>query len=141
MRLTTRGRYAVTAMLDLALHGDQAPVSLADIAARQDISLAYLEQILARLRRRGLAAISVAAIIDAVDESLDATRCGGAGDCQQGERCLTHDLWADLSREVHQYLDGVSLAALVERAGIREVATRQDGRVRPTTARIVARQI
>jgi Rrf2 family iron-sulfur cluster assembly transcriptional regulator len=101
MRLTTRGRYAVTAMLDLALHGDEAPVSLADIAARQDISLAYLEQIFARLRRRGLVSsvrgpgggyrldadrpgISVAAIVDAVDESLDAPRCGGTGDCQEG---------------------------------------------------------
>lgn len=147
MRLTTRGRYAVTAMLDLALHGGQGPVSLADISARQDISLAYLEQLFARLRRSALVTsvrgpgggyrlvggceeISVAAIIESVDESLDATRCGGAGDCQDGARCLTHDLWTELSASVHEFLAGVTLHSLVAREATREVAARQDARVR-----------
>lgn len=147
MRLTTRGRYAVTAMLDLALHDQGAPVALADIAERQDISLAYLEQLFARLRRAGLvtsvrgpgggyrlalleADLSVAAIIAAVEESLDATRCGGSGDCQGGERCLTHELWTDLSRHLDAFLGDVTLATLTARAGIRDVAARQD-RERP----------
>ncbi|HSG87621.1 MAG TPA: Fe-S cluster assembly transcription factor [Pseudomonadales bacterium] len=147
MRLTTRGRYAVTAMLDLALHGDRGPVPLSDIAARQDISLAYLEQLFARLRRRGLVSsvrgpgggyrlalaeedISIAVVIDAVDESLDATRCGGAGNCQDGERCLTHDLWSDLSERVHAFLGGITLASLVRGDGTRAVAARQDARAR-----------
>lgn len=143
MRLTTRGRYAVTAMLDLALHDRGAPVALADIAERQDISLAYLEQLFARLRRAGLVAsvrgpgggyrlalleqdISVAAIIAAVEESLDATRCGGSGDCQSGARCLTHELWTDLSQHLDDFLGAVTLASLTARAGIRDVAARQD---------------
>ena len=153
MRLTTRGRYAVTAMLDLALHDAGEPVALADIAARQDISLAYLEQLFARLRRAALVAsvrgpgggyrlaapqerITVAAIIAAVEESLDATRCGGRGDCQDGVRCLTHELWSDLSRQVEGFLAGVTLAALTARADIRAVAARQD---RAGAARIDAR--
>ncbi len=114
MRLTTKGRYAVTAMLDLALHGSDGPVSLADISGRQDISLSYLEQLFAKLRRndlvtsvrgpgggyclsRGWDEIFVAQIIDAVNEAVDATGCGGTSDCQQGEVCLTHHLWCDLS--------------------------------------------
>jgi len=132
MRLTTRGRYAVTAILDLALHAEAGPVALADIAARQDISLAYLEQLFAKLRKTGLvcsvrgpgggyflarepAATSVAAIISAVDESVDATRCGGARNCHGEVRCLTHDLWEDLSGAIAEFLGGVSLADLVER--------------------------
>ena len=114
MRLTTKGRYAVTAMLDLALHDERGPVTLADIAERQGISLSYLEQLFAQLRRRGLVKstrgpgggyrlgqenkhIAVADVITAVDESVDATRCGGRENCQGEERCLTHDLWQDLS--------------------------------------------
>ena len=110
MKLTTRGRYAVTAMLDLALHHDQGPVSLAAIAERQGISQSYLEQLFARLRRNGLVdgtrgpgggyrlgrsenSISVADVIDAVNETVDATRCGGRRNCQGEHRCLTHDLW------------------------------------------------
>ena len=143
MRLTTRGRYAVTAMLDLAFHAGDGPVPLADIAGRQSISLAYLEQLFARLRRHGLVrsvrgpgggyrlgaeaeAISVAAIIDAVEESLDATRCGGAGTCQDGQRCLTHDLWSDLTGRIEAYLATVTLASLVERDSVRAVAARQE---------------
>ncbi|WP_026244420.1 Fe-S cluster assembly transcriptional regulator IscR [Dasania marina] len=143
MRLTTKGRYAVTAMLDLALHGGQGPVSLADISARQEISLSYLEQLFAKLRRnelvqsvRGpgggyrLAAethqIVVAQIIDAVNESIDATSCGGEGNCQDGQICLTHHLWCDLSTQIHQFLSGISLADLVAKQDVVAVAKRQD---------------
>ena len=144
MRLTTKGRYAVTAMLDLALHHDTGPVALGDIAHRQGISLSYLEQLFAQLRRRGLVCstrgpgggyrlgrtaqqIAVADVIWAVDESVDATRCGGLENCQGEERCLTHDLWQDLSRQIHDFLCGIDLAQLVERRRVREVAARQDG--------------
>ncbi len=130
MRLTTKGRYAVTAMLDLALNAQEGPVSLADISGRQEISLSYLEQLFARLRRNELVnsvrgpgggyllarepeAICVAAVIDAVNESVDATRCGGKGDCLQGGECLTHNLWCDLSDQIHQFLSSISLADLV----------------------------
>jgi Rrf2 family iron-sulfur cluster assembly transcriptional regulator len=157
MRLTTRGRYAVTAMLDLALHDAEGPVALADIAARQDISLAYLEQLFARLRRAGIVAsvrgpgggyrlggdaeaVSVATIIDAVEESLDATRCGGSGNCQEGERCLTHDLWTALSDQVQAFLGGITLGALAGQDGIRSVAVRQDGH-HDTPGRIDARLV
>ncbi len=142
MRLTTKGRYAVTAMLDLALNSGQGPVSLADISARQEISLSYLEQLFSRLRQHGLvssvrgpgggyrlmrplAEIAVAQIIDAVNESVDATNCGGAGNCQQGEVCLTHYLWSDLSAQIHQFLNGISLADLVARKDVQAVSTRQ----------------
>lgn len=143
MRLTTKGRYAVTAILDLALHARNNPVSLADISERQGISISYLEQLFAKLRRKGLVSsvrgpgggyrlsrdgdtIYVAEIIDAVDESVDATRCQGMGDCQNGERCLTHDLWQQLSSEIHRFLGGISVQSLVERAEIQKVASRQD---------------
>jgi Rrf2 family iron-sulfur cluster assembly transcriptional regulator len=146
MRLTTKGRYAVTAMLDLALHAERGPVSLADISERQGISLSYLEQLFARLRRFNLVKsvrgpgggyqlmqetkqISVAQVVDAVDESLDATRCEGKGDCHQGEVCLTHHLWEDLSRQIHVFLSGISLADLVNRHDIQAVSQRQDQRV------------
>jgi len=143
MRLTTKGRYAVTAMLDLALHSAQGPVSLADISNRQGISLSYLEQLFAKLRRqqlvtsvRGpgggyrlaaeLTGISVAQVVDAVSESLDATRCEGKGDCQQGAVCLTHHLWEDLSAQIHHFLSDISLADLVARRDIQAVSSRQD---------------
>ena len=145
MRLTTKGRYAVTAMLDLALHAERGPISLADISKRQDISLSYLEQLFSRLRQSGLvssvrgpgggyrlarptAEICVAEIIDAVNESVDATSCGGNSDCSAGEQCLTHYLWTDLSHQIHGFLNGISLADMVERAEVQEVARRQDGR-------------
>ncbi|MGQ0658761.1 MAG: Fe-S cluster assembly transcription factor [Chromatiales bacterium] len=143
MRLTTKGRYAVTAMLDLALHEHHEPIALADIATRQGISLAYLEQLFARLRRRQLVqsargpgggyrlgrearSISVAEVIAAVDESVDATRCGGLKNCQGQHRCLTHDLWEDLSHEIEGFLSRISLAALVNRSTVQDVRARQD---------------
>ena len=142
MRLTTKGRYAVTAMLDLALHAQKNPVNLADISERQGISVSYLEQLFAKLRKNELVVsargpgggyslngdankISIAAVIDAVDESVDATRCQGEGDCQGGEICLTHDLWQDLSNQLHAFLTEITLAQLVERKGIQAVARRQ----------------
>jgi Rrf2 family iron-sulfur cluster assembly transcriptional regulator len=143
MKLTTRGRYAVTAMLDLALHQLEGPVSLAGIADRQGISLSYLEQIFSRLRRSELVSstrgpgggyrlsrasteISIADVIKAADEMVDATRCGGMQNCQGDERCLTHDLWHDLSDQIRDFLTGIDLAQLVERRSVREVAARQD---------------
>lgn len=142
MRLTTKGRYAVTAMLDLALNAHEGPVSLGDISGRQGISISYLEQLFAKLRRRELVTsvrgpgggyrlgaeadgISIAAVISAVDESVDATRCGGEGDCQQGETCLTHHLWMDLSGQIQEFLSGISLSDLVARGDIQSVAQRQ----------------
>lgn len=132
MQLTTRGRYAVSAMLDLALHDGQGSVRLADISTRQGISLSYLEQLFACLRRgklvlstrgpgggyqlaRSRSEISVAEVIDAVHESMDATRCHGDGDCQGGETCLTHQLWTDLSAQLQEFLDSMSLAEVIER--------------------------
>jgi len=152
MRLTTKGRYAVTAMLDLALHGEGRPVSLADISARQDISLSYLEQLFAQLRRndlvtsvrgpgggyrlsRSLERTFVAQIIDAVNETVDATGCGGSRDCQQGEACLTHHLWEDLSLEIHAFLSRISLAELVARRDVKAVSARQDRRADVVSAR------
>lgn len=143
MRLTTKGRYAVTAMLDLALHKDRGTNTLADISRRQDISLAYLEQLFSRLRKCGLVEsargpgggytlgretteISVADVIRAVDESVDATRCGGQKNCQGELRCLTHDLWEDLSEQISSYLDGIRLDDLVQKQAVKQVAARQD---------------
>lgn len=143
MRLTTKGRYAVTAMLDLALHSDSGPISLADISSRQEISLSYLEQLFAKLRRNELvssvrgpgggyrlsrdsADIFVAQIIDAVNESVDATGCGGLSDCLDGGQCLTHTLWCDLSQQIHGFLSDISLASLVERREVQAVSARQD---------------
>lgn len=145
MRLTTKGRYAVTAMLDLAIHSNSGPISLADISNRQDISLSYLEQLFAKLRRNDLVTsvrgpgggyllsrvsdnIFVAQIVDAVNESIDATGCGGVGDCQNGEKCLTHHLWCDLSDQIHSFLSGISLASLVANRDVQDVAARQDMR-------------
>ncbi len=142
MRLTTKGRYAVTAMLDLALHARYEPVSLADISERQSISVSYLEQLFAKLRKsdlvasvrgpgggyqlsRASGAIYIAQIIDAVDEMVDATRCGGQGGCQQGLTCLTHELWSDLSDQLHRFLSGISLQELVDRREVQAVALRQ----------------
>lgn len=132
VRLTTKGRYAVTAMLDLALHQGEGSIALADIADRQGISLSYLEQLFAKLRRRGLVVsargpgggyrlarppqtIRVSEIIAAVDEGVDTTRCGGAGNCRGDGPCLTHDLWRELSEHIQGYLDQISLQTLIER--------------------------
>ncbi len=132
MKLTTRGRYAVTAMVDLALRAGNAPVALADIARRNHISPAYLEQLLAALRRQGLIEssrgpgggyrlarapqqITVACVISAVNETLDVTRCGGARDCHDEGPCLTHGLWEDLTEHIRVFLEGVTLAELCAR--------------------------
>lgn len=147
MRLTTKGRYAVTAMLDLAVHATQGPITLADISQRQGISLSYLEQLFAKLRKRELVssargpgggyrlsreanAINVAEIISAVDEKVDATRCAGEEGCQDGERCLTHQLWTDLSDLLYDFLEGISLGKLVEERNVKDVAARQDEKQR-----------
>lgn len=131
MRLTTKGRFAVTAMLDLALRNKQAPVTLAGIGVRQGISLSYLEQLFGKLRRHSLVSsvrgpgggyrlgracdkVSVADIILAVDEPLDATQCGGMENCQEDKRCMTHNLWATLNEKLYDYLSSVTLQDLVD---------------------------
>ena len=130
MRLTTKGRFAVTAMLDLAMNEAEKPVTLAGISERQNISLSYLEQLFSRLRRNELVKsvrgpgggyriakplneISVSQIISAVDELIDATQCGGQENCHDEGRCMTHDLWTSLNVKILEYLSGVSLADLV----------------------------
>jgi Rrf2 family iron-sulfur cluster assembly transcriptional regulator len=129
MRLTTKGRFAVTAMLDLALNENGSPVTLAGISERQGISLSYLEQLFSRLRKNGLVQsvrgpgggyraakaldnISVSDIIRAVDEQIDATQCGGNENCRDERRCMTHDLWTSLNGKIFEYLEGVNLAQL-----------------------------
>ena len=131
MRLTTKGRFAVTAMLDLALYEADKPVTLAGISERQSISLSYLEQLFSRLRRQGLVtsvrgpgggyrlakpqqAISVSDIIAAVDELIDATQCGGHENCKEDGRCMTHDLWSSLNAKILDYLSGITLADMVQ---------------------------
>ncbi len=143
MKLSTKGRYAVTAMMDLALHDHTGPVTLADISNCQGISLSYLEQLFAKLRKEGLvegvrgpgggyrlgrpaSQISIAEIIHAVDEAIDVTRCLGSKDCHGGEKCLTHQLWEDLSHRLYEFLDGLTLASFISRPGVREVSRRQD---------------
>jgi Rrf2 family iron-sulfur cluster assembly transcriptional regulator len=143
VRLTTKGRYAVTAMLDLAYHSEKRPVTLTDIAKRQHISLSYLEQLFARLRRAGMvegvrgpgggyqlsrdaSQINIAEIIIAVDEAIDSTRCGGKANCQNNQPCLTHDLWLGLSEQIREYLASISLADVLQRKNVRLVAERQD---------------
>ena len=130
MRLTTKGRFAVTAMLDVALRHEHGPVTLAGIGQRQSISLSYLEQLFGKLRRHALvesvrgpgggyrlarptAKVSVADIIVAVDEPLDATQCHGMENCQEDKRCMTHNLWAALNEKLYDYLNSVTLQDLV----------------------------
>lgn len=143
MRLSTKGRYAVTAMMDLAIHENIRPVTLAEISKCQGISLSYLEQLFARLRKNELVegvrgpgggyrlarspnTITVADIISAVDEKLDATRCFGKENCLDGRRCLTHELWSELSDQIFAFLKGITLAQFVERPSVQEVVERQD---------------
>jgi Rrf2 family transcriptional regulator, iron-sulfur cluster assembly transcription factor len=139
MRLTTKGRFAVTAMLDLAMRQTRGPVTLAAISERQHISLSYLEQLFGKLRRHNLvtsvrgpgggynlartpAEISVAHIVTAVDETLDATQCGGKENCHDDRRCMTHDLWATLNEKMHEYLSSVSLGDLIAHQAGKPVA-------------------
>lgn len=147
MRLTTKGRFAVTAMIDIALRGDKGPVTLAAISERQHISLSYLEQLFGKLRRHQLVnsvrgpgggytvarrfdSISVSDIIHAVDEPLDATSCGGKENCSDDQRCMTHDLWATLNQKMVAYLASVSLQDLVDRQRARTA----DQEARPSSA-------
>ena len=132
MRLTTKGRFAVTAMVDLAISGGERPVTLGDISERQKISLSYLEQLFGKLRRRALVSsvrgpgggyrltrpttdLSIGEIILAVDEPIDATQCGGKENCRDEQKCITHDLWMDLNRHIFEYLGSVKLSDLVEK--------------------------
>jgi len=143
MRLTTKGRYAVTAMLDLAIHFKDGPITLSDISKRQGISLSYLEQLFSKLRKKGLVdsargpgggyrlsrpagEIVVADVITAVDESIDVTRCAGKGNCQDDGKCLTHELWNDLSCQIYEFLHAISLGQLVENREVQAVAFRQN---------------
>ena len=146
MRLTTKGRFAVTAMVDLALHANEGPVTLAEISGRQSISLSYLEQLFGKLRRhelvesvrgpgggytlaRAMNTVTVADIVTAVDEALDATQCGGRENCHDDRRCMTHDLWANLNVKMIEYLDSVSLHDLVSKQR-QKVAVMQDARAK-----------
>lgn len=142
MKLTSKGRYAVTAMLDVALHSESGPVSLADISVRQEISLSYLEQLFARLRKnglvmsvrgpgggyvlsRGMDKIAISSIVKAVDETVHATKCHGETGCQRGVKCLTHTLWNDLSERIEDFLTSITLSELVNNKDVRAVANRQ----------------
>jgi Rrf2 family iron-sulfur cluster assembly transcriptional regulator len=146
MRLSTKGRYAVTAMLDLAIHHREGSVTLAEISTAQGISLSYLEQLFARLRKHGLVEgirgpgggyrlsrapedISVADIINAIGEGIDVTLCSGKEDCQDGERCLTHELWQQLGYRIHEFLNSVTLAGFLERKQVNAIVERQLNRV------------
>jgi len=143
VKLTTKGRYAVTAMFDLALHHGKGPITLTDIAQRQGISLSYLEQLFSRLRKRSLVSsvrgpgggyrlarqaseIQVAEVISAVDENVDTTRCRGGHNCRNEGPCLTHDLWQDLSTRIYEYLNRISLQDLIDRRGVQDIAEHQD---------------
>ena len=145
MRLTTKGRFAVTAMIDLAMRTTEGPVTLAGISERQKISLSYLEQLFAKLRREGLVesvrgpgggyllaraagSVSVADIIRAVDEPIETTQCGGMENCQDEHRCMTHELWTSLSTHIYAFLSSVSLAQLVEQQHQRKVDVLEDQR-------------
>lgn len=143
MRLSTKGRYAVTAMIDLALHQDQRLVSLSEISEVQNISLSYLEQLFSKLRRyeivegvrgpgggyrlaRGSDEITIADIINAVDEKLDATRCAGHEDCQHGRKCISHELWYDLSKRIYGFLHEITLGDVISSAEVKRLSDEQD---------------
>jgi len=151
MRLTTKGRFAVTAMVDLALRQNRGPVTLAAISERQHISLSYLEQLFGKLRRASLVSsvrgpgggynlaqpltqVTVADIVSAVDEPLDATQCGGKENCHDEKRCMTHDLWATLNEKMYEYLSSVTLADLVAHTNGKPVAVIKDFREKEKVA-------
>ena len=161
MRLTTKGRFAVTAMIDLALRGEEGPVALASVSERQKISLSYLEQLFGKLRRyklvdsvrgpgggycisRPLNQVAVADIIRTVDETLDATQCGGRENCHDEHRCMTHDLWSTLNAKMYEYLSSVTLADLVEsqkkKMGIAPVVVQVKPRLGPQPRARVLRE-
>ena len=143
MRLSTKGRYAVTAMLDLALHKGESPVTLADISVNQGISLSYLEQLFSKLRRNDIVVstrgpgggyklkcaadeLSISSVIMAVDETVKVAACDNSDGCHGEHRCLTHDLWQDLSNEIKEFLDGITLADMMNNKRVKEVSVRQD---------------
>lgn len=145
MKLTTRGRYAVTAMLDLAIHHEAGSVAVADVSARQGISLSYLEQLLSRLRKGGLVTstrgpgggyslsrdpgqISIAQIIDTIEENIDATLCSGQKNCVDDDACLTHFLWEELSASIRVFLTAKTLGDLIKQPHVKDVAIRQEQR-------------
>jgi Rrf2 family iron-sulfur cluster assembly transcriptional regulator len=155
MRLTTKGRFAVTAMIDVAMHSGNGPVTLAGVSERQKISLSYLEQLFGKLRRHGLVEsvrgpgggynlaraadkVSVADVILAVDEPIDATQCGGKENCLDDKRCMTHELWANLNAHIFSFLRSVTLEQLVRAQDKSEVNVLQDHRApaakKPETA-------
>jgi Rrf2 family transcriptional regulator, iron-sulfur cluster assembly transcription factor len=155
MRLTTKGRFAVTAMVDLSMRQARGPVTLATISERQHISLSYLEQLFGKLRRaklvnsvRGpgggynlakpIADITVAEIISAVDEAIDATQCAGKENCNDDRRCITHDLWATLNEKMNDYLTSVSLADVVSHQQGKQVQVIKDFRGREKAPETVA---
>jgi Rrf2 family transcriptional regulator, iron-sulfur cluster assembly transcription factor len=160
MRLTTKGRFAVTAMMDLAMHHGSGPVTLAEISGRQKISLSYLEQLFGKLRRHQLVEsvrgpgggyclaketgkLTVAEIILAVDEPIDATQCGGKENCRDEQKCLTHDLWATLNERIFDYLESVTLRQLVEshkakEAGVAQVHDMRDAPLKRTPSAVPA---
>ncbi len=155
MRLSTKGRYAVTAMLDLALHTGGGPVTLSEISGNQGISLSYLEQLFAALRAKQLVRgvrgpgggyylakpveeISIADIICAVDEWVEFTRCGGREDCRDGQRCLTHALWDQLSDEIFEFLSNISLSDLVQRGKERLEVSEPETKANPRSKRDAA---
>jgi Rrf2 family transcriptional regulator, iron-sulfur cluster assembly transcription factor len=143
MKLTTKGRYAVTALLDLALQGARTPIAIGDIASRHSISPAYLERLAGQMRAKGLLKsirgskggyvlgrpaedITIAQIIESVNEGMDATRCAGKGNCQDGLMCLTHHLWDELNREIFEFLKGITLQALAAKPDILAVARKRE---------------
>ncbi|MBI2311077.1 MAG: Fe-S cluster assembly transcriptional regulator IscR [Betaproteobacteria bacterium] len=147
MRLTTKGRFAVTAMIDLGMRNSEGPITLAGISERQKISLSYLEQLFGKLRRHELVEsvrgpgggynlakpmekISVADIILAVDEPLDATQCGGKENCNDDQRCMTHELWTSLNERIYEYLSSVTLDQLVAKQKPVKMSVVQDKRRR-----------
>jgi len=146
MRLSTKGRYAVTAMLDLAIRHEDGRVTLADISETQGISLSYLEQLFARLKKSGLVEgtrgpgggyqlahppqeISIARVLGAIGEGIDTTLCEGNEDCQEGERCLTHVLWNKLGKEIFSFLENITLDGFLQREKVSAVVRRQRGNV------------
>lgn len=143
MKLTTKGRYAVTALLDLALQEAGTPTSITEVAIRHGISTAYLERLAGQMRAKGLLKsirgakggyilgrpaneITVADIIESVNEGMDATRCAGKGNCHDGIMCLTHHLWDELNREIFEFLKGITLQELAVKPAIMAVAKQRE---------------
>ena len=158
MRLSTKGRYAVTAMLDLTVRYDDGPVTLADISETQGISLSYLEQLFSKLKKSGLVTglrgpgggytlahgpqdITIAKVLNAIGEGINATLCEGNEDCQDGERCLTHVLWEKLGAEIYGFLNDITLAGFLEREKVNEIVRRQQNSVTVETPGLLSTSV